>query len=94
MLGIGVLLSGRNEIALEDSGCEAEFIIARRFAQRPGIAAAETARIHSEIALPDETILVATETESIELDAGGAKSTYKALVTDIAAYDYIVGRPC
>jgi hypothetical protein len=36
------------------------------FARRQGIAAAETARSRSGIALPDEVILVATETESLK----------------------------
>jgi hypothetical protein len=93
LLGIGVLLSGKMVTALVDSGCEAELIISRRFAQKHGIAAAETARSCSGIALPDETILGATETDSLELDAGGVKSTCKALVIDITAYDCIVGRP-
>jgi hypothetical protein len=93
LLGIGVLLSGRKVTALVDSGCEAELIISRRFAQMHGIAAAETARSRGGIALPDETILVTTETESLDLDAGRAKSTCKALVIDITAYDCIVGRP-
>jgi hypothetical protein len=68
-------------------------IILRRFAEKHGIAAAETARSCSGIALPDETILEATETDSLELGAGGVKSTCKALVIKIAAYDCIVGRP-
>jgi hypothetical protein len=42
--------------------------------------------------LPDETILEATENESMELDAGGVKRTCKALDIDITAYDCIVGR--
>jgi Retroviral aspartyl protease len=93
LLGIGVLLSGRKVTALVDSGCEAELIISRRFAQKHGIATAESARSRGGIALPVETILEATETESMELDAGGVKSTCKALVIDITAYDCIVGRP-
>jgi hypothetical protein len=75
LLGIGVLLSGRKVTALVDSGCEAELIISRRFAQKHGIAAAETASSRGGIAFPDETILVATGTESLELDTGGVKST-------------------
>jgi hypothetical protein len=75
LLGIGVLLSGRKVTALVDSGCEAELIISRRFAQKRGIADVEPARSRGGIALPDETILVASETESLELDAGGVKST-------------------
>jgi hypothetical protein len=43
--------------------------------------------------LPDVTILVATETKSLKRDAGGVKSTCKALVINITAYDCIVGRP-
>jgi hypothetical protein len=93
LLGIGVLLYERKVTALVDSVCEAELILSRRFAQKHGIAAAETARCRGGIALPDETLLVATETESLELDAGGVKSTCKALVIDITAYDCIVGRP-
>jgi hypothetical protein len=93
LLGISVLLSGRKVTALVDSGCEAELIITRRFAAKHGIAAAETARSSSGIALPDETILEATETDSLELDAGGVKSTCKALVIEMTAYDCIVGRP-
>jgi Retroviral aspartyl protease len=93
LLGIGVLSSGRKVTALVDSGCEAELIISRRFARKHRIAAAETARSRGGIALPDETILAATETASLELDAGGVKSTCKALVIDITAYDCIVGRP-
>jgi Retroviral aspartyl protease len=93
LLGISVLLSGRDVTALVDSGCEAELIISRRFAEKHGIAAAETARSCSGIALPDETILEATETDSLELDAGGVKSTCKALVIEITDYDCIVGRP-
>jgi Retroviral aspartyl protease len=93
LLGIGVLFSGRKVTALVDSGCEAELIISRRFAQKHGIAAAETARSRGGIALPDETMLVATETESLELDADGVRSTCKALVIDITAYDCIVGLP-
>jgi hypothetical protein len=61
--------------------------------QNHGIAAAETARSRGGIALPDETMLVATKTESLELDVGGVKSTCKALVINITAYDCIVGRP-
>jgi hypothetical protein len=56
-----------------------------------GIAAAETARSRSGIALPDET-LEATETESLELD-GAVKSTCNALVIEMTAYNCIVGRP-
>jgi hypothetical protein len=93
LLGIPVLLSGRKVTALVDSGCEAELIISRRFAQGHGIAAAETARSCSGIALPDETILEATETDSLELDAGGVKSTCRSLVIEISAYDCVVGRP-
>jgi hypothetical protein len=43
--------------------------------------------------LPDETILEATETDSLELVAGGVKSTCKALDIEISAYDCILGRP-
>jgi hypothetical protein len=76
-----------------DSGCEAELILSKLFAQRHGIAAAETVRSRGGSALPDETILVVTETKSLELDAGGVKSICKALAIDIAAYNYIVGWP-
>jgi hypothetical protein len=65
VLEIGLLLSGRNVTAVLDSGCEAELSFSRRFAQMHGIAAAKTARSRGGIALPDETILVATETESL-----------------------------
>jgi hypothetical protein len=75
LLGISVLLSGREVTALVDSGCEVELIISRRFAKKHGIAAAETARSFCGIALPDETILETTETDSLELDVGGIKST-------------------
>jgi gag-polyprotein putative aspartyl protease len=92
LLGISVLLSGGKVTALVDSGCE-ELIISRRFAEKHGIAAAETARSCSGIALSDETILEATETDSLELDAGSVKSTCKALVIEKTAYDCIVGRP-
>jgi hypothetical protein len=85
LLGISVLLSGRKVTALVDNSCGAELIILRRFAEKHGIAAAETARSCSGIALPDETILEATETDSLELDAGGVKSTFKALVIDVTA---------
>jgi hypothetical protein len=68
--------------ALVDSGCEAELIISGRFAQRHGIAAAEIARSRGGIALTDDTILVATETKSLELEEGGVKSTFKALIPD------------
>jgi hypothetical protein len=64
LLGISVLLSGRKVTALVDSGCEAELIVPRRFAEKHGIAAAEAAHSCSGIAVPDETILDATETES------------------------------
>jgi hypothetical protein len=37
--------------------------------------------------------LEATETDSLELDVGGVKSTCKALVIEITAYDSFVGRP-
>jgi hypothetical protein len=87
LLGIGMSLSGRKLTALVNSGCEAELIISRRFAQKHGIAAAETARSRGGIALPDETIIVAKETESLELDAGGVKITCKSLVIEITAYD-------
>jgi hypothetical protein len=40
-----------------DSGCEAELIISRRFAQKHGIAAAETMRSRGGIALPDKQYL-------------------------------------
>jgi hypothetical protein len=66
LLGIGMLLSGRKVTALVDSGCEEELIISRHFAQNHGIAAAETTRSRRGIALPDETILVAT-VDSVDL---------------------------
>jgi hypothetical protein len=93
LLGISVLVSGRKLAAFWDNGCEAELILSRRFAEKHGIAAAETARSCSGIAFPDETILDATETDSLELDAGGIKSTCKTLVIEITVYDCIVGRP-
>jgi hypothetical protein len=82
LFGISVLSSGRKVTALVDSGYGPELIISRRFAQRngiaaAGIAAAETARSRGGIALPDETILIATESKSLELYAGGVKSTCK-----------------
>ena len=59
LLGISVLLSGKKVTALVDSGCEAELIISKRFAQNHGIATAETVRsgtgIADETILPDET---------------------------------------
>jgi Retroviral aspartyl protease len=92
VLGIGELLSGRNLTALLDSGCEEGFIISRRLARKHGIAAAETARSRGGVAFPDGRILVATNTESLELDAGGVKSTCNALVFDITAHNCILGR--
>jgi hypothetical protein len=73
-LGMGVLLSGRKIAALVDSGCEAELIISRRLVQNHRICAAETAHSRSGIALPDETILEETETDSLEIYPGGVKS--------------------
>ena len=90
LMAVEMKIADARTNALIDSGCEAEMLLSRKFADKIGVLyEAGTVRTR----LPDGTVLATFRTKNLSCEIGGIQYETKAYVVDIDAYTCILGRP-
>jgi len=90
LLGAEVRVNGHVLKALLDPGCEAEVVLSSRLASKIGVRC-EARGLRVE--LPDGTLLAATQSDPVDLEVSGLRSSIRAVVVELSAYEVILGKP-